>query len=186
MLKISMAFACVLIAALASAVWAGDARQDGPRKDDAKDAPPSLPLSFKAPKDWQKLDPGPFSVARFQIGKGQQSASVSITILPGDGGGLAPNVNRWRGQVALGELPAEDALKTLQLIKIDGVEGHRVAITGPETDGKTTQGILAAILKRGEQTWFFKMSGPATLVEKQGPAFDGFLKSVRFEKKNGS
>jgi uncharacterized protein (TIGR03067 family) len=35
---------------------------------------------------------------------------------------------------------------------------------------------------RGRLTWYFKLDGPSDLVAAQKPAFDGFLRSVRFDR----
>ena len=42
--------------------------------------------------------------------------------------------------------------------------------------------ILATIVTRGNQVWFFKLMGPADVVGNQKAAFEEFLKSVRFRK----
>ena len=52
--------------------------------------------------------------------------------------------------------------------------------------GRETRRILGVVVLRRGQTWFFKMTGPADLVEKQKPAFEAFLKSVRFDGGNGA
>jgi hypothetical protein len=76
----------------------------------------------------------------------------------------------------------QDALKALESTKVDGLPGHSLDVTGPDGPGKPTPRIRAVMVRRGEQTWFFKMMGPAGLVGDEGPAFEGFMKSVRFEK----
>src|SRR5947209_3762772 len=40
--------------------------------------------------------------------------------------------------------------------------------------------LLGAILPHGENTWFFKVSGPATTVTAHEAEFQTFLKSLRF------
>jgi hypothetical protein len=79
-------------------------------------------------------------------------------------------------------LAEKDALATTQPIKVDGLPGHSLDLTGPDATGKPPARILVAVVKREEQTWFFKLQGPSDLVATQKSAFDGFLKSVRFEK----
>ena len=63
-----------------------------------------------------------------------------------------------------------------------GVTAPYVDLTGPEQGGRPAERTLAVSIPHGEQTWFFKLTGPASLVAEQKQAFDGFLKSVRFEK----
>jgi HEAT repeat protein len=135
---------------------------------------------FQAPKGWRAVEAGPFAAARFFI-EGDWIASVTVMALPGDGGGLAANANRWRGQLGLPPWTQEDALKAAQSIKIDGIAGHTLDLTGPEVTGKPGLRILVAVAKRADQTWYFLLRGPAGVVGEQKADFDRFLKSVRFE-----
>ena len=173
MSKMPVLFAGLLATTVLSAAW-GD--------DPTKDAPPPKPPAFQIPKGWQELEDGPLASARFQIKEQDRLATVVVLAASGDGGGLAANVNRWRAQVGLEALIEKDALKSLQSIKVDGIPGHSLDLTGPDAPDKMTQRIRAVIVKRGEQTWFFRVMGPASLVGEQVSPFDGFIKSVRFEK----
>ncbi len=173
MSKTLFSFACVLTATLAFVA----------RGQDPPKAPsPPKPPAFEVPKDWQVAEANSFSSSRFQIGKGDRLATVTVTALSVDGGGLAVNVNRWRNQVGLESLAEQDALKSLQPIKVDGIAGHALDVTGPDATNKATQRILVVVFKRDDQTWFFKIQGPASLVGEQKTAFEGFIKSVHFEK----
>jgi len=40
--------------------------------------------------------------------------------------------------------------------------------------------MLAALIPRGEQTWFFKLTGPANAVDPLTNSFRGFIRSIRF------
>lgn len=173
MLKTSFFFGCLLAILLGFAAQAEDSANDA--------APPKAPV-FQVPKGWKAVEPGFLAAARFQIGEGDRIGSVTVVGLIGDGGGLAVNINRWRAQLGLEPLPEKDALAAAQPIKVDGISGRFLDLTGPEAVGKPPRRILAAVVKQGEQTWFFKLDGPSSLVTAQKPAFDGFLKSVRFEK----
>jgi hypothetical protein len=172
MLKLSFPLGFLLAATFVSAARA---------EDGEKDSKTPKPLTFQTPKGWRAVDADFISLARFQIREKDRIASMTVTALNGDGGGLVANVNRWRAQVGLKPLAEKDALKSLQAIKVDGIAGHVLDLTGPDTDGKSRR-ILAAVVKKGNQTWFFKLMGPASLVGEQKTAFEEFLKSVRFEK----
>ncbi|MBM3983558.1 MAG: hypothetical protein FJ304_25460 [Planctomycetes bacterium] len=162
-----------LTCALLAFVGAG-ARAAGPAEDE-----PPAPPAFRVPKGWQEQKAAPLASARFQILEGKRQASV--VVLEG-GGGLAANVNRWRGQLGLQALPDEDAETSLKPVKVDGVNGYRFDLTGADVPETGAVRIRAVIVARGERMWFFKMMGPANLVENQAPAFDGFVDSVRFKK----
>ncbi|MCE9546957.1 MAG: hypothetical protein K8T25_15900 [Planctomycetia bacterium] len=45
------------------------------------------------------------------------------------------------------------------------------------------QRMLAAIISYGEKTWFFKFIGPDELVTREAPAFERFVRSIRFTEK---
>ncbi len=58
--------------------------------------------NWQVPAGWQEVAAGQFLVAKFNIsGDGGATAAVNVSSSPGDGGGLAANVNRWRGQLGL-------------------------------------------------------------------------------------
>ena len=98
--------------------------------------------------------------------------------MAGDGGGLLLNVNRWRGQVKLGELtPAQ--VSALPDVVIGTTKGKLIDITGPDAPPSMNR-ILGAVLLREHDALFFKMRGPAELVGKQLPEFESFLKSIKF------
>jgi hypothetical protein len=152
------------------------------RNERLKEPPPPKPPAFRAPKGWQAVQPGAFTSARFQIGDGDRTATVTVTGLKGDGGGLAANINRWRGAVGLESLAEKEALAIAKPVEVDGIRGHTVDLTGPEVTGKPTTRILVAVVRHGDQTWFFMLRGPSDLVAAQKSAFEEFVKSVRFEK----
>jgi hypothetical protein len=169
----SFFFVCILATMLGSAARA---------KDPEKGSPAAKPPTFQVPKGWKSIDAGLISAARFRFGEGDRIGSMTVTGLKGDGGGLAANINRWRAQVGLESLAEKDALATAKPIKVDGISGHSLDLTGPEVTGKKTPRILVVVVKRGDRTWFFKLEGSSSLVASQNSAFDRFLKSVRFQK----
>ncbi|MHC4991093.1 MAG: hypothetical protein ACYTGC_08950 [Planctomycetota bacterium] len=133
-----------------------------------------LPRWSTVPEGWAfDAEPKPLSVASMTISDAGGVASVTVTPLGGEQDLLA-NINRWRRQVGLGPLadltegaPAE--------IEIDGEPAQLVDASGPE------QSTIAVVTKRGETTWFFKMSGPTALVDGQRDAFREFIRSIRFD-----
>jgi hypothetical protein len=173
MSKMALLFGCVMVTISRSVGQAGEP---------GKDAPPPKPPRFQAPKEWQPVEPGAVALARFQIKKGDQVATAAVSGLKGDGGGLTANINRWRAIVGLEPLAEKDALATTRPITVDGLSGHSLDLTGPGATGKPPARVLVAVVKQGEQTWYFKLEGPPDLVATQKSAFDEFLKSVRFEK----
>ena len=131
-----------------------------------------------APEHWRQLPAGPMQQAKFQIVREGQSAEVTLSIFPGDAGGLLANINRWRGQVGLKEAgPAE--LPTLaESLDAAGPGAKMVDLSG--TDAKTGRParLIGAIVPRGEQTWFYKLLGDAGVAGIEKPAFIKFAQSA--------
>jgi hypothetical protein len=147
----------------------------GPDKESARP-------TYVVPKGWQPQEAGPLSLARFQVGDNERVVEVSITGIGGDGGGLPANVNRWRNQIGLEPLGEAEALKAVRPLQVAGLSGHLVDLTGPDMPGKPARRILVAVVKQGQMMWWFKMIGGADSVKEQKAAFEGLMKSVRFEK----
>jgi hypothetical protein len=134
--------------------------------------------TYQKPDGWaEAAHPEAGKVRReavFEIAEGEQKAEASVTAIGGPAGGLEPNVDRWRRQIDAPEMDPEKISK-LPTIAVGGRESPYVDLTG--TKGRT----LGAIVMYGDKTWFFKLSGPADLVEKNKSKFDAFLKSVKFD-----
>ena len=138
--------------------------------------PAAAPLTYRLPEGWSAADPGPMALLKVVAGQGNEAAQVSVMALPPSP--LLPNINRWRAQ--LGLPPVEEAdLKKVEAVEVGGAKGDLVDITG---GGDHPKRIVAAVVAHGDRHWFFKMMGPADVVEKQKKAFGEFLASVRFEK----
>jgi hypothetical protein len=138
--------------------------------------------TYRAPEAWKETRP---NTARnewkaFQVVDGDSSATATVSLFPGDGGGLLMNVNRWLAQIGLDPLTEEQLPKELGTINVAGKPAPLLDRTGPGRPGKGRERLLGVIATRGERTWFFKLIGPPELVEKQKPAFEAFVKSVQF------
>jgi hypothetical protein len=148
---------------------------------------------YQVPKGWTRLPVGreSFSLAAFEVGgKDGKSAKVTISRLGSGGGGLIANIIRWREQVghekidvrdpAVVEMAKKEIEKELLTLMVDGEKTPYVDLKNPDpkkTDADRTLGVIA---ERGPVTWFFKMQGPAPLVEEQKAAFEAFVQSVKF------
>ncbi|MEM8866263.1 MAG: hypothetical protein AAGF31_12025, partial [Planctomycetota bacterium] len=88
------------------------------------------------------------------------------------------NVNRWRGQVGLAPIDQTEVDDSKQSIQVDGAEGQLVEMIGDEN------AILAAMLIRGGQVWFFKLTGTPDAAKEQRDAFLTWIDSVRFKSAN--
>ena len=132
----------------------------------------SPPVHWTTPPGWKELAPTSIRVGNLLVTKDDKKAEVSIIPLPGNVGTELENVNRWRGEVGLGEI-AEGEISR-QAVPV-GVDAGRLY----DLSGSVTQTVVA-ILERPDATWFFKMRGDKEVVTDAKPAFVEFLKSIKF------
>jgi hypothetical protein len=155
----------------------------GPQEPRGKDDPaPAKEVTFKAPKGWKAVEATQFLVAKFEVRQGEQTGTFTVAKLAAPAGGLAANLNRWRAQVGLDLLTDEEVLKAAREVKVGELKGHAVDLKGPPKDGQHAQRIMGTVVTRGDQVWFFKLTGPAEFVGRQKTAFNDLLISVKFRR----
>ena len=90
------------------------------------------------------------------------------------------NVNRWRGQIGLGQLAESEIQSTAKPLDVASGKATFVDMTGgdPKTGQKTR--VLGLIVPQGQQTWFYKLMGPEQTVEANKEAFLAFVKTVKY------
>ena len=141
---------------------------------------PSNPAKWSKPASWEEQPLSEMRLGSFKVvGKNGSSADISIIAFPGEAGGLASNVNRWRGQVQLPPLSEEELEQTTQRVEVEGIPVSLVDLSTPDNSVKPSR-ILGAVLERPDQTWFVKMMGDPGLLESQRQLFLDFVKSFRF------
>jgi hypothetical protein len=148
-------------------------------KEQQPTAPAVIRLaSWTTPSGWVRDEqPRPMRELTFRVASGDRQAEVIVAKLAaGSFGDLAANINRWRGQVGL-EPIADTTVHAPEEIAIGGSDGVLFDFTGPDPDRRRLLVVMAPVQ---DDVWFLKMIGPADLVAQQRPAFEMFLKSVRF------
>ena len=136
---------------------------------------------WQVPVGWAEVPGGQFLVAKFTIaGPGNDQAAVNVSASAGDGGGLAGNLNRWRGQLGLGPLAGTEIPKAVTEVEVDGGKAMVVDLAGTDARTQRKARLVGAMVTRGGQTWFFKLMGNEATVERERPAFTTFLKSVKY------
>src|SRR5262249_37760880 len=104
------------------------------------------------------------------------SGDVSISKFPGDVGGLAANVNRWRGQLGLAGLASTEVQKTVEMVEMDGEKNaYMVDLKGTNARSREQERMVQLRFTRGGETWFYKLMGDEGLVATEK---DTFLKFV--------
>jgi len=151
-----------------------------PGMDSTAQTAPATDASSKptwtVPADWQEGQLAQFLVAKFVIGSGDTAAAVNVSQLAGDGGGLAPNVNRWRAQ--LGLAPIAEILSTE--LEAAGVKATVVDYSGTDARSGKSARLVGVIVPLGGQTWFYKLMGDPDIVAQQKDAFTKFVQSAKY------
>jgi hypothetical protein len=136
---------------------------------------------WQVPAGWQEVPGGQFLVTKFNVpGEGDAQAAVNISTSAGDGGGLVANVNRWRKQLSLPEQTDAEISRSVTTLDLPGGKATLVEMSG--TDAKTglPAKVFGAIVPRNDQTWFYKLTGDANVVEAQKGTFTKFVQTVKY------
>lgn len=141
---------------------------------------PIGPFNYDMPAGWRVGPPAPLSKLTLETGEGADITRLTVTPLSGAAGGLASNINRWRGQIGLAEIPADQLLKDIPAREVGGRAGKYVELLGKE------KAILGAILPDARETLFIKFMGPLEVVKANKDNFDKFLNSVKFDAGGGA
>ena len=128
-------------------------------------------LVWTAPADWKPTAGSAMRKGSYAVTGPEGTGDVSVTAFPGDVGGDLANVNRWRGQ--LGLPPVGTVAEAAQPLEVNGL---RLLVFEGANGG---QRMIAAIVSRPAETWFFKLTGPDALVARTKPEFLDFLRTVK-------
>ena len=130
-------------------------------------------LEWTLPEAWELSDKkSMMRIATFVV-KDNKELSVSASKFGGQAGGELANVNRWRGQLGLSPVSAEELAKTLEVIDTKAGKAKLVDISND------TKQMLAVILPYNDSTYFFKLMGKKEDVTKQKANMVKLVKSLR-------
>jgi hypothetical protein len=136
--------------------------------------------TWTIPAGWQEGQLAQFLVAKFVIaGADGAQAAVNVSSLAGDGGGLLPNVNRWRAQLGLAPLADAD-LANLPTIDASGGKATLIEFSGTDARTGKPAALVGMVLPLGGQTWFYKLMGDADIVAQQKQALTQFVQSAKY------
>jgi hypothetical protein len=143
--------------------------------------PPATAVpQWEPPAHWKAGGQRPMRLATFEVpGGNNQVADLSISALGGSAGGMLANINRWRTQqLGLTAATEADLPKISSEVPVSGGKATLVDFAG-EGELKGTR-MLAAVVSQDDRTWFFKLTGPESVVGAERENFVKFLKSVKF------
>lgn len=131
-------------------------------------------LRWTAPAAWQSEPASAMRKATYKVtGDDGAVGDMSVTAFPGDVGGELANVNRWRGQLQLAPLGAAELDAAVTRLNVDGLNITVVDFTGSD------HRLLGAIVPYHNATWFFKLTGPAPLLEREKAGFLALIRSLK-------
>ncbi|MDE3067642.1 MAG: hypothetical protein KGJ60_08835 [Verrucomicrobiota bacterium] len=137
--------------------------------------------AWTVPADWKEVPTAQFLVAEYSIaGANGGGAAVNVAELAGDGGGLLPNVNRWRQQIGLDAVGGDDLGKVTATVAVAGGQATLVDWTGASAGIGGPVRLVGAIVPVAGQTWFYKLMGEPSVVAAQKDAFVKFVQTAKY------
>lgn len=144
---------------------------------------PAGTLHWEVPEGWTPVpNTNTMRFATLMAGEGEDSLEVAITQLTGAAGGIAANINRWRGQVGLPPAGDEELAQQAQRVTSrEGAPGIIVDLIGPGEPPAGAPRMLAAIFPTETHSWFIKAMGSSDVVERHRAKFVTLCESVGFD-----
>lgn len=128
---------------------------------------------WEVPVHWVSSAGSAMRKASYAVNHPEGALDVAVTAFPGDVGGPLANVNRWRRQIGL-DLIGADELDT-DYTPLGGQEpGFYTELIGSE------QSTLSATFVHDGNSWFFKMTGPTAAIEKERAEFLAVVRGLHF------
>lgn len=137
--------------------------------------------TWNAPATWKEIDGGQFLFTKFVIaGEAGAQATVNVSVSGGDGGGLLPNINRWRAQLGEGSWTEAELKKNTQEIEVAGGKAIYIELSGTDSSTEKPAMTLGAQVVRDGRTWYYKLMGDPALAVKEKDGFIAFVKGVKY------
>jgi hypothetical protein len=136
--------------------------------------------AWTVPDGWKEVPAAQFLLAEYSItGANGAKAEVNVAQLSGSGGGVLPNVNRWRGQIGLDPVDESGLATVTTTMAVAGGQATFVDMSGKDMSGEAIR-LVAAIVPVGDQTWFYKLMGDEKVVAGQKDAFTKFIQTAKY------
>jgi hypothetical protein len=135
---------------------------------------------YQLPTGWKELpaqSPRLFSLAV----AGRDDCNASLVMLPGSGGGLVANIERWQDQMAGSDGARAEVVERREVLMLRGqatlvvIDGHYRGMGEADLEDARMVGV---ILLTAKFTIFAKMTGPRALVESETGAFEAWCASL--------
>lgn len=131
---------------------------------------------WQAPPSWKALPLDAIRKGAWTIdGANGAQAEVTVTVFPGNVGGMLMNVNRWRGQLGQGNIAEADLPQYVASRRLGNEDSRVVTLVGD--NGQT---MIVALVPHDGATWFFKVMGDSALIASHANQWEQFLQSIHF------
>ena len=138
-------------------------------------------LSWSLPEGWGAADSASsMRLASFRP-DGDPDLDAYIVVLPGQAGGVKPNIDRWLGQVGL-PATTDAQFSALPSIRVLGRSSPVVDAIGAE---RAILGVVAEMPGDRVRKLFVKLVGPSAKVESARESFVAFCESLRMASDTG-
>jgi hypothetical protein len=133
--------------------------------------------TWDVPAGWQPGKVSSMRRASYLVkGAADKAGEIVVTAFPGDVGGHVANVNRWRGQLGLAPLSPDAIAGQTTKLTVAGEPATQVDFKNDQTDAR----MIVVTVPHAGNSWFYKLTGPAALVEAQKTNFEKFVQSVKY------
>lgn len=133
-------------------------------------------LTWTLPAGWTEKPSSGMRLASFAVSGAAGEGQVSVIALAGEAGGVVANVNRWREQVGLPAKSAEEIFAGLTKGTLPIGPYSKVSII---PDDPQKQGLAVAMITRGQETLFVKLSASGKAIPGLQEGLDAFCASLR-------
>jgi hypothetical protein len=156
---------------------------DAPEPSSTQPSMRSL-LVWEVPEGWAELpeeESGSMRLVDLRFGP-EGKGECYVSLMPGNAGGLAANVNRWRGQMGLEPLD-DSGIEALPKRPFFNREATFISIDGDfsgfgASEARSDYRMLGLIHSAEQATIFVKLTGPKSVVEANAPQFEAFCQSI--------
>ncbi len=118
-------------------------------------------LVARVPNAWTRMPSKPPRALELRV---DAQTECSITVLPGQGGGARPNIDRWRSQLGLQPL---DDTQFLGLERIPLLGGSALLVEA----SMANRAVLGAVHVTAERSVFVKLTGPVGQIARHRAEF---------------
>ncbi|MGE3310677.1 MAG: hypothetical protein AB7O66_11965 [Limisphaerales bacterium] len=136
---------------------------------------------WQVPEAWQAQAAPQMVHSKWTVpGANGATADVTVSVFPGETGGLVPNLNRWRSQVGLSPAPDAELLALQDNLDVLGGKATLADFEGTSPETGSTSRIVAAIVRRDGFSWFYKLLGASAAVEAHRESFVQFIQTAQY------